>query len=103
MVGGLSMVFTRKALVEEIFIRKSANLSMSFDVIDATHFCQSSKCQPMPIGFYTRWEYDSEIQRFTPRQDKSRSFDETVFSYFQKTRPACRFESKVTNGRQKTD
>ena len=36
MVGGPSIVFTRRALVDETFIRKSTNLCMSIVVIDAS-------------------------------------------------------------------
>ena len=68
MVGGPSIVFTRKAVVDETFILKSSNFCKSFVGIDASQLYPYSKCQPMPTGFYTRWEYDSEIKRFTARQ-----------------------------------
>ena len=55
-----SIVFTRKALVDETFIRKSSNLCKSFVGIDASQLYPYSMCQPMPIGLYTGWEYDSE-------------------------------------------
>ena len=58
-------------------------------------------CQPMPTGLYTRWEYDSEPKTFTARQNKSRSFENMVLSYFQRCRPDCTIESNVTTGRQK--
>ena len=58
-------------------------------------------CQPMPTGLYARWEYDSETKRFTARQNKSRSFENVVLSYFQQSRPGCKTESNVTIGRQK--
>ena len=58
-------------------------------------------CQPMPTGLYTRYEYDSETKRFTARQNKSRSFENMVLSYFQQSRPVCKIESNVTTGRQK--
>ena len=48
-----------------------------------------------------RWEYDSETKRFTTRQNKSRSFEKTVLSYFQQSRPDCKIESNVTTNRQK--
>ena len=35
MVGGPSVVFTRKAVVDETFLRKSSNLSKSIVGIDA--------------------------------------------------------------------
>ena len=55
----------------------------------------------MPTGMYTRLNYDSESQKFMPRQNKTRSFENMVLSYFQQTRPECRIESNVTTGRQK--
>ena len=35
------------------------------------------------------------------RQNKTRSFENMVLSYFQQTRPECRIESNITNSRQK--
>ena len=55
----------------------------------------------MPTGLYTRWNYDSESQKFMARQNKTRSFENVVLSYFQQTRPERRIESNVTTGRQK--
>ena len=101
MVGGPSIVFTRKAVVDEIFIRKSSNLCKSIVGIDASQLYPYSMCQPMPTGLYTRWEYDSETKRFTARQNKSRFLENMVLSYFQQSRPECKIESNVTTGRQK--
>ena len=100
MVGGPSIVFTRKAVVDET-LRKSSNLCKSIVGIDAGQLYSYSMCQPMPTGLYTRWEYDSETKRFTARQNKSRSFENMVMSYFQQSRPECKIESNVTTGRQK--
>ena len=101
MVGGPSIVFTRKTVVDEIFIRKSSNLCKSIVGIDASQLYPYSMCQPMPTGLYTRWEYDSETKRVTARQNKSRSFENMILSYFQRCRPDCKIESNVTTGRQK--
>ena len=100
-VGGPSIVFTRKAVVDETFIRKSSNLCKLIVGIDASQLYPYSMCQPMPTGLYMRWEYDSETKRFTARQNKSRSFENLVLSYFQQSRPDCKIESNVTTGRQK--
>ena len=100
LVGGPSIVFTRKAVVDETFIRKSLNLCKSIVGIDASQLCPYSMCQPTLTGLYTRWEYDSETKRFTTRQNKSHSFENMVLSYFQ-SRPQCKIESNVTTGRQK--
>ena len=53
-VGGLSIVFTRKAVVDETFIRKSTNISNSIIGIDSNQLYPYSMCQPVPTGFYTR-------------------------------------------------
>ena len=100
-VGGPPIVFTRKAIVEETFVRKSTNLGKSFVVIDASQLYPYSMCQPMPTGLYTRWDFDSETSRFIPRQNKARSFENMVLSYFERTKPECETESFYTTGRQK--
>ena len=57
-------------------------------------------CQPMPTCLYTRWGIDSQTSRLTPRQNKTRSFEKMVMSYFQRPR-RCKFESFYTTGKQK--
>ena len=99
--GGPSFVFTRKALVDETFIRKSANICKSIVGIDARQLYPYSMCQPMPTGLYTRWDLDSETSRFTPPQNKTRSLENMVMPYFQRTRPGCKIESFYITGRQK--
>ena len=101
MVGGPSIVSTRKALVVETFIRKSTNLCKSFVGIDASQLYLYSMCQPRPTGLYTRWAYESKTQRFTPRQNKLRYFESVVLPFFQRLRPDCKTESYVTTGQQK--
>ena len=56
-VGGPSIVFTRKA-VDETFIRKSANICTSIVGIDASQLYPYSMCQPMATGLSTRWDLD---------------------------------------------
>ena len=92
-VGGPYIVFTRKAVVDETFIRKSTNICKSIVGIDASQLYPYSMCQPMPIGLYTRWDIDSETSRYTPRQNKTHGFENMVMSYFQRTRPDCKDES----------
>ena len=101
MVGGPSIVFTRKAVVDETFIRKSSKLCKSIVGIDISQLHPYSMCQPMPTGLCTLWEYESETKRFTARQNKSRSFEKMVMSYFQQSRPDYKIESNFTTGRQK--
>ena len=99
--GRPAFVFTRKAVVDEIFIRKSTNISKPLVGIDSRQLHPYSMCQPMPTGLCTGWDIDSETSKFTPRQNKTRSFENMVMSYFQRTRPDCKIESFYTTGRQK--
>ena len=101
MVGGPSIVFTRKAVEHETFKRKSSNLCKSIVGMDASQFYAYSMCQLMPTGLYTRWEYDAETKRLKARQNKSRSFENVVLSYFQRGQPDCKNKSNVTTARQK--
>ena len=101
MVGGCSIVLTRKNVVDETFIRKSTSLCKSIVGIDASQLYPYWMCQLMPNGLYTRWNYDSESQKFRPRQNKTRTFENMVCSYSQKTRRERRIESNVTTARQK--
>ena len=100
-VGGPSIVFTPKAVVNEIFIRKSTNLCKSIVGIDASQLYLYSMCQPMPTDLYTRSDFDSDTGRFIPRQNKTRSFENMVMSFFQRTWLECEIEIFFTTGRQK--
>ena len=100
-VGGSSLVFTRKAVVDETFIRKSTNICKSIAGIDASQLYPYSMCEPKLTGLYTRWDIELETSRSTRRQNKTRGFENTVMFYFQPTRPDCKFESFYNTGRQK--
>ena len=93
MVSGPSILFTRKTVVDETFIRKSGNICESIVGIDASQLYTSSMWQPMPSGLYTRWEYDAESNRFKPQQNKSRQFDNMVKSYLQRQKADGKIES----------
>ena len=75
MVGGTSFVFTRKAVVNKNFTRKSSNLCKSIVGIDASQLYPYPMCQPMPTGLYARLEYISETKSITAHQNKSRCFE----------------------------
>ena len=64
MTGGPCIVFTRKAVVDETYIRKSSNVCKSIVGIDASQLYSFTMCQDMPTGLYTRWEFDTEMQKF---------------------------------------
>ena len=100
-VGGPSIVYIRKADVDKTFIRKSRNVCKPIVGIDASQLYPYLMCQSMPTGLCTRWHLDSETSSFTPRQNKTRSLENKLMSFFQRTRPGCEIESFFTTGRQK--
>ena len=55
MTGGPSIVFTRKVVVDQIYIPNSENFFKSIVGIDASQLYPFSMCQEMPTGLYTRW------------------------------------------------
>ena len=58
-------------------------------------------CQATPAGLYTRWEFDSDLQKFKARQYKIRKFENMVMSFYQATRSECTIESFYTTEKQK--
>ena len=101
LVGGPSIVFTRKTEVDEKFIWNSRNVCKSIVGIDANQRYLYSMCQPMPTGLHTRWDFDTESKRFKPQQKLSRNLENMVMSYFQIQRPDCKIEIFYTTGTQK--
>ena len=98
MVGGPSFVFTRKAVVNENLIRDSTNWCKVIAGFDASQRYPCSMCQALPTGLCTRWELDSECGKFEPRQNKTRSFENMVMSYFQRVRAQCKVGSFYMTG-----
>ena len=82
MTGGPSTVFTRKAVANETFIRKSNILCKSIIDIDASQLYPYSMRQDMPTGMYTKWDYNKETQNFKARQNRVQTFENMVKSYF---------------------
>ena len=101
MVGGPSIVFPRKAVVRETRIRSSSNICKSIVGIDASQLYPYAMCQPMPTGLHTRWEFNADLQRFKPRFNKARSFENMVMAFFQNSRLECIIESFYTTGTQR--
>ena len=100
-VGGASIVLTWKAVLNKTFIRDMKNLCNSKFGTDASQLYPFSTCQAMPTGLYTRWELDSESGKFKPRQNRTRSFENMVTSYFLRVRPQCKVKSFYTTCTQK--
>ena len=101
MTGGPSIVFIRKAVVDKTFIRTSNKICKAIVGIDASQLYPFAMCQAMPTGIYTRWEFDSDPQKFKARQNKIRKFENIVISYYQTIRPNCTIERIYITGKQK--
>ena len=94
-------MFTRRAVVDKIHIRKSTNVCKTTVRIDASQTYPHSKCQPIPTELYIRYEFDAELQRSKPRQNKHRSFEKVVMSYLQRMRLDGGIVSFYTTGTPK--
>ena len=92
---------TRKAVVDQTFIRNFEDFYMSIVGIDANQLYPFSMCQEMPTGLYSRWELDTDSQNFRARTNRSRTIEKMVMSYLQSQRPECKIESYYTTGKQK--
>ena len=75
------------------FIRDLSNRCKSINGIDASKLYPYSICQDMPTGLYTKWEFDSDMQKIKARHHQSRNFEIMVKSYYQETKAECRTES----------
>ena len=103
MTGGPSIVFTRKAFVDQTYIQNSKNFWKSILGIDAKQFYPFSLFQEMPTGLYTWWEFDSDSRKNKDRQKISRKLENMVMSYLQPQHPNCTTVSYYTTGSQKKE
>ena len=55
----------------------------------------------MPTGLYSRWEPDTDSQKFRARTIRSRKLENIVISYLQSQRSERKIESYCTTGKQK--
>ena len=62
-VGGPSKVLTRKVGADEFHIRKSTKVCKLLAEMGASQHHNYAMCQPMPTSFYTRYEFDADLQR----------------------------------------
>ena len=99
--AGPSLVFTRKTDVDETHISKSTKICKSVIGLDASQFYPYSRCQSMPTGFSTMYEFDTGLREFQLRQNKSRGFEKRFMSYFQRARLDYRIEGFGTTETQK--
>ena len=100
-VGGPSIVFTRKAVVDETFILRPTSLCESIVGINASHLYTYSISQPLPTGIYALWALDPETSWFASPQNKTHGFESMVTSYFQQKRPQWKTEIFYTTRIQK--
>ena len=56
----------------------------------------------MPTELYTRWEFDTDLQKFKARHNRTPNFENMVMSFYQKTRPACKIEFSHLENRKKS-
>ena len=70
MVGGPSIVITRKAVEDEIFNHESTNWSKTIVGLGRSQLYLYFMCQAMLISLYKKWELVFESQVFfAPEQD----------------------------------
>ena len=81
-----------------VFSRKSTNICISIEVIDASQLYPYSKSQSMSTGLYTRWDLGPQTRKFGARQNKTRIFENTVMSFLQRTRPLCEIKASIQHG-----
>ena len=75
MTGGPSIVYTKSCCGRNL-------------IREPSYICKSIVgIQYIPRGLYTRWEFDSDMQKFKARHNRSCNFENKVMSYYQETRP----------------
>ena len=82
MTSGPSIVFTRKAVVDETFIRNSSNVCKSIVGNDASQIYHFSMCQEMPTVLFTRWEFNFDTQKLKARHNRTRNFENMVKFFY---------------------
>ena len=98
LVVHLSFLHAKLLLMKLLSESLQTYANLLLELMPANYF--PTPCvNPCP-RLYTRWDIDSANSRFTPQQNKTRSFENIVMSYFQRTRPDCKIESFYTTGRR---
>ena len=90
LTGGPLIVFTRKAVVDKIFIRDFSNICNSIAAVDASQLYPYSMCPDMPTRLYFKWEFGCDMQKFKARHNRSYNCENLVMSYLPETRPEYR-------------
>ena len=97
MTGGPSIVFPRKAVVNQTLIRNSENICKSIVGIDASQLSPSQCVKKCPLCFTLDGNL---IQKIKARQNKLTNFGNMFMSFLQSQRPYCNIESYYTTGTQ---
>ena len=95
MTVGPSIVSTEKIEVNEIIIKTSSNICESVVGTDAIQLYPYSMCQDIPTGLYSRWEFDTDMQKLKAKNNQSHYFEIMVMSFYQVQKPECKAEKKV--------
>ena len=99
--GDPSIMFTRKAVVDQTYIKNSEIIFKYIVGVDDSQLYPFSMCQEMPTGLYTGWVLDTNSQNFEARTNKSRTLETMVLSYLQSQRAERTIESYYTTWKQK--
>ena len=86
-VRGAPIVFRRRAVVDEIFVRKTTNICKSFVGIDASQPYPTQCVNPFPpvyisVGIWIQKPVDAHVDK-----NKTHSSENMATSCFQRTRP----------------
>ena len=100
MVGGPSIVFTRKGVVGESKIGTSDNVVQTVVGIDASQLYPYAMCQEMPTGQFTKWEVEESSGHFKPVKNTKLALENRVMAYLQSQRKDCHIIATVTTGKQ---
>ena len=100
LVVRLSFLLEKQLLMKLSFDKQQIYANF-FVGIDASQLYTYLMSQPLPNGLCTRWDVDSETSRLTPRHDETRSWGNTVMSYFQRRKPGQAVKLKAS--RQQAD
>ena len=88
-VGGYFRGFTGETVRDEICFRHLTKVckTIVYFIVVNTQLYPHSMCQHLTTGLYARWEFDSKIGRFTPRQKITLTFENIAISVFQRSSP----------------
>ena len=84
MTVGPSMVFIRKAVVDETFNRILSIVCKSIVGTVPSQLYPFSMCQDMPTGLFTRLEFDTDLQKLKARHNRTCNFENLAMFFIKK-------------------